>query len=393
MNQLLMNLFIKQNHDPENPAFRTACGKLAGTVGIVCNLFLFVFKFLAGILSGSVSVTADAINNLSDASSSLVTLLGFKIASMPADANHPYGHARVEYLSGLVVSAMILLIGAELVKSSVSKIIHPELVTFTWLTITILIASVLVKLWLASFTKKLGKTIQSTALEATAADSRNDVISTLAVLVAGIIGQLLHWPIDGYVGLVVAIFILYSGVSIAKDTINPLLGTAPDPQFVQMISDTIHSYDKVLGIHDLIVHDYGPGRRFASAHVEMDSKEDLLICHDIIDNIERDFAAHHNLQLVIHYDPVITDDQELNRMRSLVKAEVQSLDERLSIHDFRMVRGPEHTNLIFDLAVPFDLKGKTDELKQQIDQRVQFENKKYYTVITFDDKVNDETGI
>ncbi len=393
MNQLLMKLFVKQTHDPANPAFRTACGKLAGVVGIVCNLFLFVLKFLAGILSGSVSVTADAINNLSDASSSLVTLLGFKIAGMPADANHPYGHARVEYLSGLVVSAMILLIGAELVKSSISKIFHPELVTFTWLTIVILLSSILVKLWLASFTKKLGQTIDSTALEATAADSRNDVTSTLAVLAAGIVGQLLHWPIDGYVGLAVAVFILYSGVSIAKDTIDPLLGAAPDPELVKMISNTILSYDKVLGIHDLIIHDYGPGRRFASAHLEMDSKEDPLTCHDIIDNIERDFAEHHNLQLVIHYDPVVTNDQELNHMRSLVTAEVHSIDERLSIHDFRMVRGPEHTNLIFDLAVPFELKDKKDDLKRQIDERVQFENKKYYTVITFDDKVNDETVI
>lgn len=393
MNHLLMKLFIRQPHDPENPTFRTACGKLAGAVGIVCNLLLFVFKLLAGIFSGSVSVTADAINNLSDASSSLITLLGFKIAGMPADADHPYGHARMEYLSGLVVSAMILLIGAELVKSSFSKIIHPELVRFTGLTIAILSASVLVKLWLASFTKHLGQTIRSTALEATAADSRNDVISTLAVLAAGMVGQLLQWPIDGYVGLAVAVFILYSGISIARDTINPLLGAAPDPEFVKMISNTIHSYDKVLGIHDLIVHDYGPGRRFASAHIEMDSKEDPLVCHDIIDNIERDLAEHHNLQLVIHYDPVITDDQELNRMRSLVTAEVQSLDERLSLHDFRMVRGPEHTNLIFDLAVPFDLKNQTARLKQEIDRCVQFENQKYYTVITFDDKVNDETTL
>lgn len=385
MTQLLMKLFLKQT-DPAAPTFRSACGKLAGLVGIFCNVLLFAGKLLAGLLSGSVSVMADAVNNLSDASSSLVTLLGFKLAEKPADDDHPFGHARIEYLSGLIVAAMILLIGAELVKSSVDKILHPEAVVFTWLTAGILAASILVKLWLAHFCRHLGKTIQSAALEATAADSRNDVISTAAVLAAGLLSRFFGWKIDGYVGLAVALFILYSGVGIAKETIDPILGAAPDPGLVKLIGDRVLSYDKVLGIHDLIVHDYGPGRRFASVHVEMDCKEDPLVCHNIIDNIERDFTEHFQIQLVIHYDPLVTDDQELTQMRELVSKEVQSIDPRLSIHDFRMVRGPQHTNLIFDLVIPFEMNSKRSELKALIDQKVQFADCKYYTVITFDDQ-------
>lgn len=325
---------------------------------------------------------------MSDASSSLITLLGFKLAEKPADKHHPFGHARIEYLSGLIVAAMILLIGAELIKSSIDKILHPNDVIFTWLTAAILTASIFVKFWLACFCRHLGKTIGSSALEATAADSRNDVISTGAVLAAGLLTKFFGWQIDGIVGLAVAAFILYSGFGLVKETIDPLLGEAPDPGLVQMIGDRVLTYDKVLGIHDLIVHDYGPGRRFASVHVEMDSNESPLVCHDIIDTIERDFARKYNLQLVIHYDPLVTDDDELTHMRKLVQAEVHSIDSRLSIHDFRMVRGPKHTNLIFDLSLPFDMKDRTEELKQLIDQRVQFEGQQYYTIITFDDESN-----
>ena len=369
MTSLLMKLFLKTPHDPAAPTFRSGCGKLA-----------------AGILSGSVSVMADAINNLSDASSSLVTLLGFKLAERPADDGHPYGHARMEYLSGLVVAVMILLIGWELLKSSVGKIINPEAVNFTWLTVVILLISVLVKLWLSAFCKKLGKTIGSAALEATAADSRNDVISTVAVLAAGILSMAFGWKIDGYAGLAVAVFILYSGVGIIRETVDPILGAAPDPELVQMIGERILAHDKVLGIHDLIVHDYGPGRRFASVHVEMDCREDPILCHDIIDDIERVFMKEHNIQLVVHYDPLVMDDEELSHMRLLVEREIKEIDQRLSIHDFRMVRGPGHTNLIFDLVMPFDMEERKQELKTRIDERVQFEGKQYYTVITFDNQ-------
>ncbi len=384
MTELLLKWCIKTSRNADDPQYRSACGKLAGLVGIVCNAVLFVLKLVAGLLSGSVSVLADGINNLADASGSVVTLLGFKLAEKPADDDHPYGHARMEYLTGLVVAFMILLIGAELVKTSVQKIFSPEETAFSWLTAGILVASVGIKLWLAGFCKKLAGLIGSSALEATAADSRNDVLSTLAVLTAGLLSMFFGWKIDGYVGLAVAAFILYSGVGIVKDTIDPLLGTTPDPALVEQVSRTILAQEKVLGIHDLIVHDYGPGRRFASVHVEMDSREDPLVCHDIIDDLERECQKRHNLHLVIHYDPLITDDQELTRMRQLVEEEIRAIDERLSIHDFRMVAGPGHTNLIFDLVIPFDMETRREELRSAIDRRVQFAGKQYYTVITFD---------
>ena len=380
----MTRLFLRLFYDSKNPKSRSACGKMAGTVGIGCNILLFVLKLLAGLLSGSVAVMADAINNLSDASSSLVTLLGFKLAEKPADPHHPYGHARYEYLSGLIVAAMIFYIGIELIKSSVSKIIHPEVTAFSWLTLAILVVSIGVKLWLSVFCRKVGKVIDSSTLEAAAVDSRNDVISTAAVLLTGALSMIWGWKIDGYVGLAVAAFILWSGIGIARDTIDPLLGAAPDPELTKMIGDRILSCEKILGIHDLIVHDYGPGRRFASVHVEMDSQEDPLASHDIIDDIERMFHKEYNIHLVIHYDPVVTDNDELSHMRKLVEREIQQIDSRMTIHDFRMVRGPRHTNLIFDLVIPFEMSGQTKELKQRIDQRVQFEGKQYFTVITFD---------
>ena len=384
MTKLLLRLFIKDYQNTEDPAVRGACGKLAGIVGIVCNLLLFAGKLLAGTLSGSVSITADAVNNLSDASSSLVTLLGFKMAERPADAEHPYGHARMEYLSGLLVAILILIIGVELGKSSIQKILHPEAVEFSVLTLCILVGSILMKLWMCLFCRKLGKRIQSTTLEATAADSRNDVITTAAVLLGCLAGHFFHWRIDGWVGALVAVFILASGWSIAKETLSPLLGKQADPELVQRISRLVLSHEKILGIHDLMVHDYGPGQCFASVHAEMDMHEDPLMCHDILDDIERDAMRELRVHLVIHYDPIVTDDDELNHMRMLVQKELAAIDPQLSMHDFRMVRGPQHTNLIFDLAVPYSMSDKTAELKRRIDECVQFEDSKYYTVITFD---------
>ena len=384
MTKLLLRLFIKDYQNTEDPAVRGACGKLAGIVGIVCNLLLFAGKLLAGTLSGSVSITADAVNNLSDASSSLVTLLGFKMAERPADAEHPYGHARMEYLSGLLVAILILIIGVELGKSSIQKILHPEAVEFSVLTLCILVGSILMKLWMCLFCRKLGKRIQSTTLEATAADSRNDVITTAAVLLGCLAGHFFHWRIDGWVGALVAVFILASGWSIAKETISPLLGKQADPELVQRISRLVLSHEKILGIHDLMVHDYGPGQCFASVHAEMDMHEDPLMCHDILDDIERDAMRELRVHLVIHYDPIVTDDDELNHMLTLVQKELAAIDPQLSMHDFRMVRGPQHTNLIFDLAVPYSMSDKTAELKRRIDECVQFEDSKYYTVITFD---------
>ncbi len=384
MTDILLRVFVKDSGNVRSQKVRAAYGKLSGLVGIICNLLLFAAKLTIGTISGSVSITADAVNNLSDASSSLVTILGFRLASKPADDKHPYGYSRIEYFSGLAVAAIILLIGVELVKSSVEKIIHPSEVEFSYVLITVLVLSILVKLWLSVFNGKLGRRISSQTLLATAADSRNDVISTAAVLAACIIGRLSGFMIDGYMGVIVALFILWSGIGIARDTISPLLGEAPDEELVHSIAELIKSHDMVLGIHDLIVHDYGPGRRFASVHAEVDCTIDPLVSHDCIDDIERKAKEELNIDLVIHYDPVVTNDKELNEMKELVKEAIKKIDERFSLHDFRMVRGIGHTNLIFDLVIPHEYEKMTETLKKQINDIVQFGNKKYYAVISFD---------
>lgn len=364
---------------------RGAVGRLAGIVGIAANALLFAMKLVVGTLAGSVSITADALNNLSDASSSVVTLLGFKLAEKPADADHPYGHARYEYLSGLAVAAMILFIGYELAKSSVQKIFNPVAVDFTWITAAVLLASMVMKLWLSLFNRRMGKKINSDTLMATAADCRNDVIATGAVLISAVAEKFTGWRIDGFMGLAVALFILYSGIGLAKDTISPLLGEAAAPELQAQILDKIRSEQRVLGYHDLMVHDYGPGRRFASVHVEMDRNEDPLLCHELIDNLERECWDSHGIQLVIHYDPVVTDDPELDRMRNAAMTALKNIDNRLTLHDFRMVQGSGHTNLIFDVAVPEDLMSKKAEIKSKLDKTLnQNAPCTYYTVITFD---------
>ena len=370
---------MKENTD------RGSAGRLAGTVGIAANAVLFAMKLAVGTLAGSVSITADALNNLSDAGSSVVTLLGFKLAEKPADADHPYGHARYEYISGLAVAAMILFIGFELAKSSLEKIFNPQAVEFTWITAAVLLGSITVKLWLALFNRRLGKKIGSDTLMATAADSRNDCIATGAVLISGLVEKYSGWHIDGFMGLAVALFILYSGIGLAKDTISPLLGEAAAPELQAQILDKIQSEKRVLGYHDLMVHDYGPGRRFASVHVEMDRNEDPLLCHELIDNLERECLQSHGIQLVIHYDPVVTDDPELDRMKNTVSAILAQIDDRLTLHDFRMVQGTGHTNLIFDVAIPEDIFGKKSEIKAELDRKLN-ENAPctYFTVITFD---------
>ena len=384
MTRLLLRLFVKNHENTTDPKVRSAYGKLAGIVGIVCNILLFIGKLLVGILSGAVSVTADAVNNLTDASSSVVTLIGFKLAEKPADDEHPYGHARIEYLSALGVAAMILVIGVELAKGAWEKILHPAAVSVSPVVVGVLIGSVLLKLWMSLFCKTLGKKIDSKALEATATDSRNDVISTLAVLCSLVVSHFFRWNIDGYIGMAVALFIIWSGCSLAKETISPLLGESADEALVASIRDLILSHEGVLGIHDLMVHDYGPGQCFASVHAEMDAMEDPLLCHDILDDIERHAKEQLRVHLVVHYDPIVTNDEELNRMKALVEQEVKSIEPSLSIHDFRMVRGVKHTNLIFDLVMPSKFKGREEEFKKRIDRKVQFENRKYYTVITFE---------
>ena len=385
MTQLLLRLFVKNSSQTDDPKVRGAIGTLSGIVGIICNIFLFLGKIIIGTLSGSVSITADAMNNLSDATSSIVTLVGFKLAEQPADEEHPYGHARFEYLSGLVVSAMIIIIGFELAKSSVQKIFNPTPVEFSAALAVVLVLSIAVKLWMCLFNRNLGKKIQSTTLIATSTDSRNDVITTSAVLLAAVVEAVTHFSIDGIAGLAVSLFILYSGANLAKETSSPLLGEAASPEVQALIVDYISAQPKVLGYHDLMVHDYGPGQRFASIHVEMDRSEDPLQCHELIDDMERECLKSHNIHLVIHYDPVVTDDPELTRLHALVDEILNEMDPRLKTHDFRMVPGDGHTNLIFDIALPADLKITRQKIQDTLDEALSArECKVYHTVITFD---------
>ena len=385
MTPLLLRLFIKDHRNLSDVRVRSAIGSLSGIVGIVCNLLLFAGKLAIGTLASSVSITADAMNNLSDATSSIVTLVGFRLARQPADEGHPYGHARFEYLSGLAVAAMVIVIGFELAKSSVGKIFSPAPVEFSIAAALVLIGSIAIKLWLALFNRTLGNMIHSTALLATSADSRNDVLTTAAVLAAALFEKVTGLSIDGFMGLGVALFILWSGANLAKETISPLLGEAASPELQALIVNLVSAHPKVLGYHDLMVHDYGPGQRFASLHVEMDSSEDALVCHEIIDNLERKCLRKHGIHLVIHFDPIITDDPELLRLKALVTDLLQAYDSRLQLHDFRMVPGEAHTNLIFDVVLPYDLNGQEKAICRQLEEALfAREDHTYHTVITFD---------
>ncbi len=381
------NLFsdLPRRGVPVTARQRAAAGRLSGLVGIACNLLLFATKLTIGTLFGSVSITADAMNNLSDASSSIVTLIGFRLSQKPADAAHPYGHARYEYLSGLAVAATIVIIGFELAKTSVTKIAHPAPVELSAAAAAVLVLSIAVKLGLAAFNRRLGRTIQSATLLATAADSRNDAIATGAVLLAAVVERLTFWQVDGVMGLAVACFILYSGVQLARQTISPLLGEAADPELRERILDNIRANPHVLGYHDLMVHDYGPGQRFASVHVEMDQRESPMFCHEIIDELERECYRSHNVHLVIHYDPIVTDDPELNRIRLVLLDIIHGIDPRMNLHDLRMVRGTQCTNLIFDLALPLDLREQAEQIRQALNLALEArESHKYYTVIHLD---------
>ncbi len=384
MTDLLIKRFVKNYDDTENNAVRAAYGKLAGIIGIICNVILFLGKLIAGLLSGSVAVTADAVNNLSDASSSIISLLGFKLASRPADEEHPYGHGRYEYLSGFMVSVLIMVIGVELLRGSVEKVINPETVEFSYLIAGILLFSVLLKLWMMFFNKKIGKTINSDTLTATAADSRNDVITTIAVLAAMLISHFFDVELDGYMGIAVALFILYSGFGLVKDTMDPMLGKAPNEEQVNKIKNKILGYDGVLGTHDLMIHDYGPGRQFASVHVEMAAEADVLESHDVIDNIERDFLKNDNMHMVVHYDPISTKDSIVNELRAWINEQIAHLDERLAIHDLRIVKGPTHTNVIFDCLVPHDMEIGEKEIKRFLRNVISEKYPNYYAVVTID---------
>lgn len=381
MIELLAKCFIKNREQTGDPTVRRAYGQLCGLVGIGLNLLLFAGKLFAGSLSGSVAITADAFNNLSDAGSSVVTLLGFRLAGKKPDPQHPFGHGRMEYISGLVVSGLILLMGVELAKSSLDKILHPAAVEFSAAALIILAASICVKLYMALYNRRIGKKLSSPAMTATAADSLSDTASTAAVLLAMLIAHWTQLDIDGWVGLLVAAFILWSGIKSAVETISPLLGQPPEKEFVDSIRHIVLSDPQILGLHDLIVHDYGPGRVMVSLHAEVPAHGDLLELHDVVDNLEMELQRRLNCHAVIHMDPVVTDDGLTEPLRHQVAALVREIDPDISIHDFRVVSGPSHTNLVFDAVLPFGKTLTPEQVRGQIVERVRALDSRYFAVV------------
>lgn len=384
MTGFLIKHFVKDSQNASNIEVRERYGKLSGVVGITCNVLLSVAKLCVGLIFSSISVMADAANNLSDAMSSVVTLIGFKMSGKPADKEHPYGHERIEYVSGLIVSFLILFIGVELIKTSLAKVFEPETSYVGVVTFVVLIISILVKLWMFLFNRYIGKKIDSTVILATAQDSLNDAVATSAVLISAIITYFSHFNLDGYMGIAVAIYIIYAGINLIKDTADPLLGVAPSAEFTDKIVEKVMSYDGVEGIHDLIIHNYGPKRCFASVHVEVSAKQDILVSHDIADNIERDFKLDMGIDLVVHLDPLIKDDETLNNARDMLVKILADIDERITHHDFRMVKGATHSNLIFDICVPVDFNISDNELIDMIINAVHIRERAYECVITID---------
>ena len=380
----LVRLFIKDCDNVTDPAVRERYGILSGAVGIVLNLLLSAGKLFAGLMTGSISITADAFNNLSDAGSSVVTLVGFKLAGQKADDGHPFGHGRMEYLAGLLVSLMILLVGVELGRSSIGKILRPEAVDFSLVSTGILAASILVKLWMGQFNRGLGRKIGSAAMAATAADSLSDAVATAAVLAGTLVNRFAHVNIDGWVGLAVAVFILRSGWGAAKDTINPLLGESPDPELVKQLRDLVLSHPQVVGMHDLIIHDYGPGRRLCSFHAEVPQDADILDAHDAIDHIEREIKEKFGIETTVHMDPIATADEKINQLRRQVADLARVVEPEMTIHDFRVVRGPTHTNVIFDAVVPHKCRLTDEEVLQRLRRAVSALDPAYQAVIQID---------
>ena len=384
MIELLARLFIRGRDTLAPSALRQAYGQLCGVVGIGLNLLLFAVKFFAGTLSGSIAITADAFNNLSDAGSSLVTLLGFRLAGRKPDPEHPFGHGRMEYISGLVVAGLILLMGVELFKSSLKKILQPEAIVYSPLVLLILALSVAVKLYMFYYNRAIGKRIKSSAMTATATDSLSDAVSTTAVLVATLVAQFTGLNIDGWVGMLVALFILFSAYKAAKETLSPLLGQTPEPEFVEHIQQIVLSYPEVQNVHDLVVHDYGPGRVMISLHAEVPADGDLLQLHDVIDNIEHRLQKELGCVAVIHMDPIVTNDAHTTALRQAVAEQVKTIDPRLTIHDFRIVPGPSHTNLIFDVVVPYDVKLSGEQVRRRIGELVAQMDGNYFAVVQID---------
>lgn len=385
MTKLLLKRFVKDYKNTDNPSVREAYGSFAGIIGIIVNVILAGVKFIAAVISGfAISVIADALNNLFDAGSSLVTLLGFKLAGKEEDEDHPFGHGRIEYISGLIVSFIIILVGFELIKESISKIFTPQPAEYSIISIVIMATAVFIKIWLGFFNLNLGKKINSATLKATAADSFCDVAATCAVLVGLSVGLIFNINIEGYTGTIVAGFIIYTGITAVRDTLSPLLGEAPDREFVEEIKNTVTSHKGVLDVHDLIVHDYGPGRKMISLHAEVRADEDILKTHDMIDNIEVELRSKFNCQATIHMDPIDTECELTNELKEKVGKIINDIDEKLTFHDFRTVSGPTHTNLIFDVAVPFSCEIPQEKIKSEIRKKVSEINENYFCIIEID---------
>lgn len=384
MTDLILRIFVRDHKNAEDPAVRDKCGRVAGAVGIVTNFLLFLMKIIVGTVFHSVSVTADAVNNLTDSGSSVVTLIGFKMASKPADEKHPFGHARIEYLSGVIVSFIVIFLGLQLGMSSIEKILTPEENALTPVALVVLVISILAKLWQCLFYRKVGRMIKSESVEATSKDSRNDVIATSVVLLGAVITMLTGVNLDGYMGAAVALFILFSGVQLTISTADPLLGQAPEGELVQTITEKMLSYPGIIGMHDLAVHNYGVGRCFASAHCEVDAKNDILVSHDLIDNIERDFSRDLGIHMVIHLDPVIVGDARTDALHRKVQSLVTALYPTVTIHDFRVIWGVTHSNIVFDAAVPFAVKDSDAIITQKVEAEIQKLDPDYRTVVTID---------
>ena len=388
MQKILVRLFIRDSENTGDLKVRESYGTLGSVTGIVVNVILAIIKYIAGVLSGSISVTADAINNLSDAGSSIISLIGVKLSAKPADKDHPYGHGRVEYISALGVSFFVLLMGIELFKSSVDKIINPVPVRFNLVALIILLVSIFMKLWLGFFNKKLGKKINSAPMIAVMKDSFSDCLATAVALVAIVISAFSDINVDGYLGIIVAGFIFLAGFNILKDTMADLLGKPADKEFTQQIENKILSYDKIVGVHDMIVHDYGPGRKFASAHAEVSSKDDIMEIHDIIDLAERDIFNEYGIVISIHTDPIVTDDERINSLKDMTNGIIKEISDEMSIHDFRVVDGPTHTNLIFDLIIPHKYHLSNSQLIKIIEDKLSKIDERYFVVITIEHAFN-----
>lgn len=388
MHTILVKHFIKDYENTGNLKVREAYGTLGSITGIIVNLILAVAKYFAGIVSGSISVTADAINNLSDAGSSIISLIGVKLSAKPADKDHPYGHGRVEYISALAVSFVVLLMGIELFKSSVDKIVNPVPVKFNIISLVILTVSILAKLWLGLFNKKLGEKINSAPMMAVMKDSFSDCLATGVALISIIVSAFSDISIDGYLGVIVAGFIFLAGFNILKETMADLLGKPADKEFTEEIEKKILSYDKIVGVHDMIVHDYGPGRKFASAHAEVSSQDDIMEIHDVIDLAERDILNEYGIVISIHTDPIVTDDERINSLKDMTNKIVKEISAEMSIHDFRVVDGPTHTNLIFDLIAPHKFHMSNEEIRKTIEDKLSKIDERYFVVITIEHAFN-----